>query len=104
ITFPVALIRRRPVPIISGGIVGLIAVVWLVVPALPRPAVTAQEPTIDVLTFNMLGKNAQFRQAVEWLADSDADIIVLQEILAENEEPRFSPLDEPYPYHAYISG
>lgn len=104
ITLPVALLRRNRLSIMAGSLAGLIAFMWLVLPALPRATVTAQTPTIDVLTFNMLGKNPQFRQAAEWLAGSDADIIVLQEIMAEDEEPRLAPLNAPYPYQAFVGG
>jgi len=64
----------------------------------------AVEASLRVVTFNVLLNNPQLKAVAEWLLTLDADVIVLQEIVAEGQEPRLSPLRMAYPHVAYVPG
>jgi endonuclease/exonuclease/phosphatase (EEP) superfamily protein YafD len=51
-----------------------------------------------VVSFNVFTRNRQLDEAARWLADQDADVIVLQEMTRTTHEPMRRVLAAAYPY------
>lgn len=68
-------------------------------PYLPRAAnaASAAEPALRVVTFNVLWNNARHDDVVAFLRQTDADVIVLQEVTARWHRA-LRPLAERYPH------
>jgi len=63
-----------------------------------------QDDDLHVITYNIWGRNPRFTEAIAWIGEQEADVVVLQEIMAEYEEPRLDPIRDVYPYEAYVKG
>lgn len=54
--------------------------------------------TLKVVTFNILGNNQQLDEAVAWLKETNADVVLLQEIPPDWSGTLISELSDIYPY------
>jgi vancomycin resistance protein VanJ len=96
ILIPVALIARwHP---LTGLLValGLWATVWIA-PRFISTQTPTIAPTLKVVTFNVWGNNTQLDDAVTWLREQDADVVLLQEIPLDWQASGV-PLEDLYPY------
>lgn len=96
-------IHKKKLPLL--GLVGLMGGLWLIAPYVVRPApAPPQGEPLTVISFNLWAYNPRFLQAVAWLAQQDAHVLVLQEIDYDGTDPRLAPLAERFPYEARIDG
>ncbi len=76
-----------------------VAALWFLPRALPDvPARAAPEQTLTVVAFNVWGGNDQLGTVVDWLRETDADIVFLQETPPAFAEEQVHELLELYPY------
>jgi endonuclease/exonuclease/phosphatase (EEP) superfamily protein YafD len=96
------LATHRRVRIAAGlGLAGVAAINTVpLLASLSTTAVAAQSPTgtLTVVSINVWTKNRQLEQAARWLADQNADVIVLQEVTYANREPLRRALAAVYPH------
>jgi endonuclease/exonuclease/phosphatase (EEP) superfamily protein YafD len=86
--------RLIALALVHSLIVGL----WLGPRFLPRRPVTSSGATLRVVTFNVWGNNTRLKQVQEWLCETDADVIVLQEIPERYANHQIPELADLYPY------
>jgi len=81
---------RRTRLMLAAGLASVAAInAEPVLRALATTAFAAQGPaeTLTVVSFNVWTKNQRLDEAIRWLADQKADVIVLQEMTLKNREP-----------------
>lgn len=102
VTFPLALFTRRRRVSYVQGFLALIAFFWLVDPYFVKapPHTSSNAPTLEVLTFNTWATNTPLAPKIDYLLRSDADVIILQELLASVDDPNLDRLRETYPHWA----
>jgi endonuclease/exonuclease/phosphatase (EEP) superfamily protein YafD len=76
----------------------LIALIWFGPYFVPKPAREPSSPTLRVITFNVWGYNARLDQVETWLRETDADIVLLQEIPEYYANNTGTDLSDLYPY------
>lgn len=93
------LIRSRMVLagslIVLGLFLGLYGPVFL---PKARPALASDDSTFKVMTFNLRFDQPRPEQAVKAIADEEADIVAVQELVPGVAELLRAELDGPYPY------
>src|SRR5215475_290915 len=85
------------------ALVGLIAVGWnafLVLPtALPRALPPLEDgPRLKVLSLNLWYENARFAETMDYLKNSGADVIGLNELTPSSKRTVLVALSDAYPY------
>jgi vancomycin resistance protein VanJ len=98
ILLPLALLFRMRGNALRLAPAALIAAMWIAPYYLPRTAQPEPGVRLRALTFNVWGGNRSIDQAIAWVKDSDADIVMLQEITPRFAENALSPLFDLYPY------
>lgn len=106
ITLPLTAILRAK----RSGMYGIVA--WVcgaifLIPAyapLPRPSIDPDTPTFTLITYNFLDSNRDKDTSVAWLRQSNADVLLLEEISSRSTVASLDPLREVYPYEASIQG
>jgi endonuclease/exonuclease/phosphatase (EEP) superfamily protein YafD len=81
-----------------GAILIIIAGIWFGPYFLPKPSITPAGRTLKVVSFNIWGDNPHLSQVEAWLLQTDADVIMLQEIPALYAQNGVRPLNGDYPY------
>jgi endonuclease/exonuclease/phosphatase family metal-dependent hydrolase len=76
----------------------LIAGLWLGPRFLPKQPIPANGMTLDIVTFNVWGHNARLGDVQEWLKETEADIVLLQEIPEQYANHQIPGLAKWYPY------
>jgi endonuclease/exonuclease/phosphatase (EEP) superfamily protein YafD len=76
----------------------LIAGLWFGPRFLPKHPVPATESTLNVVTFNVWGYNARLNDAQEWLRETEASVILLQEIPEQYANHQIPEIADLYPY------
>ena len=72
---------------------------------LPRNVAAASgTSSFKVVTFNILVHTHDFTRMAAWLRSTDADLILLQEVLGVTPDQVFSAMGDAYPYHVDLSG
>jgi endonuclease/exonuclease/phosphatase (EEP) superfamily protein YafD len=101
ILLPFALLLKMPR--ISLGMIALlmVAVVWYTPRFLPRSIAQAQGDSLRVVTFNMWGGNEELEDVESWLRETDADVVLLQEIVPVYAENTIPALSDIYPYQFF---
>lgn len=95
-----ALVLRRP----RSAVVSLVLLIlggWLYLPRPSRKRNTEQAH-LRVIQYNARPENPQLAEDAQWLLQQNADVIILEEIVAEAHEPALDALYKAYPYHIYI--
>lgn len=101
LTVPILIVLRGRNSAIMGSLLLLVGIIWFRPPLHTSQIAT---DTLRVVTYNTLYSNSQLEDDARWLLTQEADVIILQEISAEADEPRLAPLRRYYPSYAYISG
>ena len=101
LTVPMLIVLRGRNSAIIGSLLLLVGIIWFR-PPLHTSRIASD--TLRVITYNTLHSNPQLEDDARWLLTQEADVIILQEISAEADEPRLAPLRRYYPSYAYISG
>jgi len=76
----------------------LVAGLWFGPRFLPKYSAHDSEFTLNVVTFNVWGHNAQLKGAQEWFREVKADVILLQEIPEQYANYQIPELADLYPY------
>jgi endonuclease/exonuclease/phosphatase (EEP) superfamily protein YafD len=77
-------------------LLGVVGVLWVLLPMLPPFFAPAPEGTaLRLLTFNVFPENRDLPAAETWLLEQDADVIAVQELNGE-----LPALVDAYPHHA----
>jgi endonuclease/exonuclease/phosphatase family metal-dependent hydrolase len=76
----------------------LIGIGWFGPYFIPRPPSAPTGPTLRVATFNVWGDNLRLAEVEAWLRQTDADVVVLQEIPASYADHGIPSLKNLYPY------
>ncbi len=71
---------------------------------LPRPVIAADASTLKLVTFNVLPVNPDLERIAVWLEQTDADIVLLQELGPTYSETIFERLSDLYPHTKFLSG
>ncbi len=92
------LLRRRS--LISACAVLVAALTALISTPLlyAAPSADAEKPLLRVVSFNVWNLNSRLPDAAKFLIGTNADVIVLQEVLCAQTDPLFSDLKSAYPY------
>jgi vancomycin resistance protein VanJ len=102
---PLALLLRSRLTGIWAVLLSIIGVVWLLLPALLPNSIPAHETaTLKIVAYNLLGVDRPLAADISWLLATDADVIFLEEVVAEGEDPRLRRLKAEYPYEARVDG
>ncbi len=111
ITFPISVVVTRQTAkthpprwsvALQIALIG-IGLYWFALPTVYKPIVPPTNETLKVITYNVLGINDDLSQATEWLINSDADIIFLQET-SEGYDQRLASLYDVYAHESHIEG
>jgi vancomycin resistance protein VanJ len=89
------------------GLLALVCGAIFLIPAyapLARPSAEPDTPTFTLITYNFLDSNREKDASVAWLRQSNADVLLLEEISSRNTVASLEPLRELYPYEAFIQG
>lgn len=111
ITFPVSVIVTRQVnkrhpprwSVTLQVILMAIGLYWFAVPTIYKPVEPPTGDTFKVITYNVLGHNKDLSEATQWLIESNADIIVLQET-GEGYDHRLASLYDVYAHEEHVEG
>lgn len=92
----------RRLPLITGTLVvgAFLALLMLVPLRYAAPKAQAKEPALRVASFNLSLLNGRLNDAAAFLASTNADVIVLQEVLCAQTDPLFAELRAQYE-HVY---
>jgi vancomycin resistance protein VanJ len=93
-----ALLLRDRGMLARGGVLALIGLVWFGPMYLPKTVAAPSGATLKVVTFNVLGINPHFDRVAEWLRQTDADVILLQEVPGRFLDIALPQLADLYPY------
>lgn len=105
IALPLAALLRAKKTAAGALLLTVIGFVWFIAPVIiPKTIAGPDGLTLKVVTFNILGKPRSLKPELDWLLSTNADVIVLEEVVAEGADPRLAPLKARYPYEAYING
>ncbi|MCU0511669.1 MAG: endonuclease/exonuclease/phosphatase family protein [Anaerolineae bacterium] len=105
LSLPLALLLRGWRTALLAALLLLTGAGWFLVPLLrPAPPVTATGPRLDIITFNLLGTPRSLQPEMAWLLAAAPDVILLQEAVAEGDDPRLAPLAAAYPFTARVRG
>jgi endonuclease/exonuclease/phosphatase (EEP) superfamily protein YafD len=83
-------LRLAPLVVVGG--------LWFAPYYLPRPSQQLSQPALRVLTFNVWGDNPQLEAVEAWIRNSNADVVLLQEIPVTYSENGLPGLLDLYPY------
>ena len=104
ITLPLAIVARLRTNIIIGLLLTGVGMVRFFRPQSPPEATdtsaTQQGQRLKIVTFNAWGGNKNMCTSVDWLIQSQADVIILQEIEPPGYDARLADLYAQYPYEA----
>jgi vancomycin resistance protein VanJ len=99
ISFPLALgLRRHRLSIVHFLLLS-IGIVWFLprfTHGLSTPAVSA--PRLTIVTFNVWGDNSQLEDVIDWLRETNADVVLLQEIPPAWSGVTIAEIHDLYPY------
>lgn len=98
ILLPVALLfgmRRSALRLIPLAFVGGL---WFAPYYLPKSLPAPDGQTLRVLTFNVWGRNRSMEAAMEWINNSRADVVLLQEVIPFYADRALPVLFERFPY------
>lgn len=98
---PLALWLRAEVLSILSLVLLAIGAGWFLPRLIPNNLLTSYAhagQTLKVVTFNVWGANEQLNDVIEWLRETDADLILLQEIPPEWAGKGIPELEAIYPY------
>lgn len=104
ITIPLALLVRRPRLAAIQAVPLLIALLWLVPMFLPKNTVEAQQPSLRLVMFNIMGMANPYSLDQTWLIEQDADVVVLVETARSVFDMRMLRLYLRYPHTTEIRG
>jgi endonuclease/exonuclease/phosphatase (EEP) superfamily protein YafD len=97
ILFPIALLSDRKsafrlVPLV------LIALLWFAPYYLPKQPTVTNSSALKIVTFNVWGNNPRLEEVEQWLKESNADVVLLQEIPEKYSTDGLPGLLDIYPY------
>jgi endonuclease/exonuclease/phosphatase (EEP) superfamily protein YafD len=79
-------------------LLALIGGLWFGPYFLPKALAVPSRPTLRVVTFNVWGHNPRLEQIEAWIRETEADIVLLQEIPENYANYGIPGLDDLYPY------
>jgi endonuclease/exonuclease/phosphatase (EEP) superfamily protein YafD len=89
--------RRHRLPVVVAAAMAT----WAIIPLLPYWLPTARPataPSLKFIAWNLLWENSRQHEALPWLQQEDADVMLLTECTHEWRE-RLATLKESYPHH-----
>jgi vancomycin resistance protein VanJ len=89
--------RRNALRLVPLAMIGGL---WLVPYYLPKPQAAPDGQTLNVLTFNVWGRNQRMDDVAAWILNSGADVVMLQEIVPFDDWRILPKLAELYPYRS----
>ncbi len=90
---------------LSQLVLGFLAILWFILPILPKNVEPATGSTLKIVSINVLWLGNQQRERVnDWLVAQDADVIVMPEIPTIGFEPELARVYSAYPYEAGVAG
>lgn len=92
------LLRRRRLVAATGSIAAAIAALVAIPLLYAAPSAPATTPALRVVTFNLWNGNRMLPDAAKFLIGTNADVIVLQEVLCAASDPLFEALRPAYPH------
>ncbi len=99
IFLPLALIARSRFNIARLLPFAVIFLLWYGPYWLPKSTVVASESeSLKIVTFNVLPMNPRIDDVVDWIRQTDADIVLLQELAPESKTQLRAELADLYPY------
>ncbi len=108
--FAMLLFLPLPIVLLFGGVfrlrwvlrvglgLGLLGGLWFGPYFLPRSKVVSTASTLQIVTFNVWGHNAQLAAVQAWLRELDADVVLLQEVPEHYATDGIPELVDLYPY------
>jgi vancomycin resistance protein VanJ len=100
-----SLLRRSPIGIVAALIPGSVLALFYRKRFLPRSGELSDRPGLRIMTLNLLCRPRSIDATVRAIRESDADIVMLQEVIPVMGEPLGPDLLDDYPYQAiYPSG
>lgn len=100
-SFLLALLLRRKLLIAATGATAVLMAALIAVPLLyAAPNADRTKTSLRVVTFNIWNGNTMLADAAKFLIGTNADVIVLQEVLCAKTDPLFEALLSAYP-HVY---
>ncbi len=95
-----ALALRRP----RSAVVSLVLLILggaLYFP-MPKRSPEREAHSLRVIQYNAMPENTQLAEDARWIVQQEPDIVILQEIVAEDYEPDLGALHEAYPHRACL--
>jgi vancomycin resistance protein VanJ len=95
-----SLLRRSPMGIIAALIPGSVLALFYRKRFLPKLGELGDRPGLRIMTLNLLCRPRSIDATVRAIRESDADIVMLQEVIPAMGEPLGPELLDDYPYQA----
>jgi endonuclease/exonuclease/phosphatase (EEP) superfamily protein YafD len=97
---PLALWQRARALLVGLGFLCLLFLLLFGPHLLPAPTIARTQPTITVMTFNVLWNNHDYTKIQTMLHATNPDVVGLQEVRPIDAPRLFAALASTYPYHA----
>lgn len=103
ILLPFAFLMKMPRVSLLIGVLLMVGVVWYAPRFMPKNIAQAQGNSLRVVTFNMWGGTQEFETIESWLRETNADVVLLQEVAPVYADKHFVRLLDVYPYQFFQS-
>ena len=92
------LLRARKLIFATGALSALSLILLLAPLAFAAPSANGERPNLRIVSMNLWVDNRDLKQTAKFLLASNADVIVLQEVLCAASDPLFDDLRAAYPH------
>lgn len=91
-------LRARAILAASGALLLLLGLLTAIPLFFAAPSANGERPNLRIVSLNLWVENRDLAQTAEFLRASNADVIVLQEVLCTPSDPLFAALRSDYPH------
>jgi endonuclease/exonuclease/phosphatase (EEP) superfamily protein YafD len=96
--FPLAILLKQRAALFQLLPFVVLGSVWLGLQYLPKTHTAVSGRMLKIVTFNVWGDNPRLDEVQAWLRETNADVVMLQEIPERYAEGGLSVLEDVYPY------